>query len=208
MQPERSRREWYAPGAVTILIAGLLGGIALDRVLATGVPARDGRASLRLVSEAWNLTSRFYVDRSAAQPRTMAYGAISGMVDALGDTGHSRFLSPLMVKELNNLEQDKFQGIGAQIQLKGGHVVIAVPLDDSPAQRAGLKPGDIILKVNGHDVTGLPLDQVIEEVAGAGRHDGNADHSYTRLGKDVRSQPHTGHPDPLIAECNVGLTAV
>jgi carboxyl-terminal processing protease len=119
-----------------------------------------------LISESWSLIHRFYVDRAAAQPRTMTYGAISGMVDALGDTGHSRFLSPLMAKEMDNLERNKFQGIGAEIQLKAGHIVIAVPLDGSPAQQAGLRPGDIILQVNGHEVTGLPLDQVVGEISG------------------------------------------
>jgi carboxyl-terminal processing protease len=64
------------------------------------------------------------------------------------------------------MEQNKFQGIGAEVESKAGHVVIAVPLDGSPAQKAGLKPGDIILQVNGQDVTGLPLDQVIGKISG------------------------------------------
>ena len=121
----------------------------------------------RLLSEAANLIHRFYVDRAAEQPPALTYGAISGMVNALGDTGHSRFLNPLMVKEVAEIERNKFKGIGAEIQSTGGHILIVAPLDGSPAQHAGLKPGDIILQVNGRDVTGRPLDQVVTEVSGA-----------------------------------------
>jgi carboxyl-terminal processing protease len=123
---------------------GLVGDVALDRLAGTGLEALGAPSSFRLMTEAWGIIRRYYVDRAAAQPGTMTYGAISGMVNALGDTGHSRFLSPLMVKPMDTLERNKFQGIGAEIQLKAGHVIIEVPLDGSPAQRAGLRPGDII----------------------------------------------------------------
>ena len=53
------------------------------------------------------------------------------MVDALGDTGHSRFLSPRMVEEMAAIERNKFQGIGAEVQSKDGHVVIVAPMDGS-----------------------------------------------------------------------------
>ena len=88
----------------------------------------------------------------------MTYGAISGMVDALGDTGHSRFLTPEMLKQERNLTRGRFEGIGAEVQMKNGQLVIVAPIDGSPAQKAGLKPGDIILKVDDQDVSGLPLD--------------------------------------------------
>jgi carboxyl-terminal processing protease len=166
MRLQEKGRKLYGPGLLMVLALGLAGGMVLDRLVGAAVPPLRAWPDFRLISEAWRLIQRFYVDRAAAQPHAMTYGAISGMVDALGDTGHSRFLSPPMVKEMNEMEQNKFQGIGAEIQLKGGHVVIAVPLDGSPAQRAGLTSGDIILQVNGKEVTGQPLDQVVEEISG------------------------------------------
>jgi carboxyl-terminal processing protease len=96
----------------------------------------------------------------------MTYGAISGMVDSLGDTGHSRFLTPEMVKQERNFSKGELEGIGAEVQKKNNQVVIVAPLDDSPAQRAGLKPGDIILKVNGEEVSGLPLEQAVSRILG------------------------------------------
>ncbi len=149
-----------------VLVLGLIGGVAFDRVTAQGFGSLNAAADFRLISEAWNVIQNAYVDRKAVQPQAMTYGAIEGMVDALGDTGHSRFLDPGMVKALRNLQDNKLEGVGAEIQIKAGHVVVVAPLDNSPAQRAGVHAGDIILKVDGHEVTGLPLDQVVERVSG------------------------------------------
>lgn len=168
MNPTSDNQGLRRPGVFLTgtLLLGLIGGVALDRVAAGGFDSFAAASDFRLISEAWRIVQDVYVDRAAAQPQTMSYGAISGMVAALGDTGHSRFLSPGMVKALNDLKRNKFEGVGAEIQIKAGHVVIAAPLDDSPAQRAGLRTGDIILKVNGIEATGLPLDQVVARVSG------------------------------------------
>jgi carboxyl-terminal processing protease len=118
------------------------------------------------MAKAWNTIHRFYVDRKAVDPQQMTYGAISGMVDALGDTGHSRFLTPEMVRQERNSAKGRLEGIGAEIQMKNGQPVIVAPIDGSPAQRAGLRPGDIILKVNNEETLGLPLSQVVERIWG------------------------------------------
>ena len=88
------------------------------------------------------------------------------MVSALGDTGHSTFLSPEMVKSEHSYTQGSFEGIGAEVESKDGHVVIVAPFDNSPAQKAGLRAGDAILKVDGSDVSGLPLEQVVGKILG------------------------------------------
>jgi carboxyl-terminal processing protease len=126
----------------------------------------DAEPSFRLLAEAWNTIHRAYVDHKALNSEQMTYGAISGMVDSLGDTGHSRFLTPEMAKREKSLSKGKYEGIGAEIRMKNGWLVIVAPIDGSPAYRAGLKPGDIILKVDEEDVSGLPLDQAIERILG------------------------------------------
>ncbi len=159
-------RRWSGGDIFLVLVLGLVGGVVLGCSLMFAVQSRDPELDLRLISQAAGLVQRYYVDRDVIQSRTMTYGAISGMMNSLGDTGHSRFLSPQMVKEMDELERSKFQGIGAEVQLRGGHVVIVVPMDGSPAQRAGLKAGDIILKVDGQDISGWPLDKVVGQISG------------------------------------------
>jgi carboxyl-terminal processing protease len=155
----------------TFLALGLIGGAILGcHLLIAFAPDTippDAESNFRLMAEAWNTVQRVYVDRSGLNPKLMTYGAISGMVDSLGDTGHSRFLTPEVLKQERNLTRGKFEGIGAEVQMKNGQLVIVAPIDGSPAQKAGLKPGDIILKVDDQDVSGLPLDQAVERILGS-----------------------------------------
>jgi len=126
----------------------------------------DAKADFALMAEAWNSIHDHYVDRAAVKPVPLTYGAISGMVDALGDTDHSVFLSPEMIKEEKDFTAGKYEGIGAEVKMKAGHVVIVTPLDNSPAQKAGLQPGQIILAVNGQDIMGLDLFKVVKRILG------------------------------------------
>ena len=71
-----------------------------------------------------------------------------------------------MVKEENNFTQGSFEGIGAEVTLKNGQVIIVAPIDGSPAQAAGVMPGDIIVKVDGVDMTGRSLNDVVTKVLG------------------------------------------
>jgi len=153
------------------LLSGVVAGVIVDRqILADGAPSDRIPAAavpdFRLMAEAWNLIDEHYVDRKAIKPKRMTYAAISGMVDSLGDTGHSTFLSPEMVKEARDAVQGHFAGIGAEVRMRDRHVVVVAPLDGSPAQRDGLHPGDIIYKVDGKDVAGESLEQVVRKIRG------------------------------------------
>ncbi len=150
---------------------GLAGGVVLDRLSTGTLDPFAASMNFGLISEAWNTIERDYVDRASVKPRTMTYGALAGMVDALGDTGHSRFLTPDMVRSVKDLRQNKFEGIGAEVRTKDGHIVIVAPIENSPAQKAGLRAGDIILKVDGKEATATDLDRVVERIKGpAGTH--------------------------------------
>jgi hypothetical protein len=116
------RGRWFDFTMLPVLILGLVAGVVLDRVLPIGLTLWGGQPNFQLMSEASYLIQRFYVDRPAEKSPTLTYGAISGMVDALGDSGHSRFLSPVMVKEMAEMQRNKYQGIGAEVQSKGGHI--------------------------------------------------------------------------------------
>lgn len=122
--------------------------------------------NLDLIYQAWQAIQKSYVDRPAVKPQDLTYAAISAMVNALGDTGHSRFLTPAMVQEENKQIQGQFDGVGLEINLINNQVVIVAPIDGTPAQKAGIKPGEIIQKVDGQDVSTMTLDQVVSHVVG------------------------------------------
>lgn len=137
---------------VVALAVGILGGVLLERQIYPPAATSVDASKFALITEAWNKTHQVYVDRSALNPTNLAYGAIDGMINSLGDTGHSRFLTPQEVKQEQNYEQGKLNGIGVEVQEKNGQVVVVAPIDGSPAQKAGLRPGDIILDVDGQPV--------------------------------------------------------
>jgi carboxyl-terminal processing protease len=169
--------------AVCLISAGVGIALALAVVLGVSTGALSTHLSLsalfarndlpanvkddfQLMAEAWDIIQRHYVDQTALQPKKLTYGAISGMIDSLGDTGHSTFLTPKMIAQERDFQKNKLEGIGAEVQMKSGHVVIVAPIDNSPASRAGLRAGDIILKVNGDTIAGLPLPQVVDRITG------------------------------------------
>ncbi len=126
----------------------------------------DAASDFGLMAEAWNTIQAHYVDRPAVKPTVMTYGAISGMVDALGDVDHSTFLSPEEIRRQEEFTQGRYKGIGVEIKVKDGHVTIVTPLDNSPAQKAGIQAGEVILAVDGQNVAGLNLLQVVKLVSG------------------------------------------
>ena len=162
--PKKPNMKWLRPVgtaffAVCILAAGFGGGMYYttyqNRNSDTITVSKADKADYELIKQAWDDIQTKYVDQSVVSPQLLAYGAISGMVDSLGDTGHSVFLTPAEVQQENQAIAGKLDGIGAEVSEKNGNVVVVAPIDGSPAQKAGLQSGDIILKVDGTAVTGV-----------------------------------------------------
>ncbi|MDA8364567.1 MAG: S41 family peptidase [Gammaproteobacteria bacterium] len=172
MTPQHSsHRLRLAVALLLIFVFGFVTGVAVDRhtvsdiIQACTVP-RKAVPDFRLMAEAWNTIQHHYVDRAAIKPRRIAYGAIAGMVNSLGDTDHSTFLTPNMVHEERESLRGQFAGIGVEVQMKNRRLVIVAPIDGSPAQKAGLQAGDVILEVNGKNIGGQPINKVVGEIKG------------------------------------------
>jgi len=91
--------------------------------------------------------------------------AISGMVDALDP--HSAYLDPAAFRELREGTEGKFVGLGIEIgESDEGYVEIVSPMEDSPAERAGIQAGDLITRIDGADVRGLGLEEAVKRMRG------------------------------------------
>lgn len=116
--------------------------------------------------QVWNLAQDNFIDQTALDPKLLTYGAINGLIEALGDEGHTRFLTPEEVQSQRTSISGTFFGIGARVGIEDGLPVIVAPFDGSPAEKAGVKSGDIIIEVDGRDVTGLSLNETVELIRG------------------------------------------
>jgi len=116
--------------------------------------------------ETWNLVDARYVDRAAVDPKRMTEGAIEGMLDSLGDVGHTAYLTPDELHELETSLNGQFEGIGARMTVRNGHPTVVDTIPGAPARAAGLRPGDVLLEVDGKSVASLPLDRVVQMVRG------------------------------------------
>ncbi len=115
--------------------------------------------------QAWTLIHQEYVDQPV-NDTTLMEGAINGMINALGDA-HSSYLDPQALKDWNSQLSGQYAGIGAYVDTTGQLLTITAPMDGSPAQKAGLLPGDEIIAVDGQDMTGVNPETVRQKVLGA-----------------------------------------
>ena len=166
----RSDTARYYVSLLLLVFSTFFAGVVLER---TGLlpgsvgPAPPGAGkSFRSFWEAWYLVDKFYVDRDAVDPDKMTYGAIDGMLASLGDVGHTGFLTPDEVEDLERTLQGNFEGIGARMTIRQNQPAVAETFPNSPARQAGLKRGDILLEVDGKPVAGLPVEKVAALVRG------------------------------------------
>jgi carboxyl-terminal processing protease len=106
-----------------------------------------------------------YYDRKAIDAQKMLNGAISGMVGSLDDP-YTMYLPPQQNQNFKQGLAGKFEGIGAELGMKGKQIIVVAPLDGSPAQKAGVKAGDAIIKVDDQVTAGWTLQQTVDKIRG------------------------------------------
>jgi len=113
----------------------------------------------------WQSLENKYYDKTKLDPQKLLDGAISGMVQSVGDP-YTVYLPPATNANFKEGMAGQFQGIGAELGLQNKQIIVVAPLDNSPAQKAGIKAGDAILKVDNKSTEGWTLSQAVEKIRG------------------------------------------
>ncbi|MFN2214949.1 MAG: S41 family peptidase [Anaerolineales bacterium] len=114
--------------------------------------------------QSWDLVHDLYIDQPV-DDTLMMQGAIKGMMQSLGDQ-HSSYMDPEQYRQANIELTGEYEGIGAYVDTTQEYLTIVSPMRDSPAENAGLKPGDQIIAIDGEDMTGIDGSLVIRKVLG------------------------------------------
>lgn len=160
-----SRIQRTAIAGLVVLSFGA--GLGVDRL--GGVTASSTLSEAEgydTLEETWDLIQNEYVAVDGVTEEELLQGAASGMVDALGDTGHSTYLTPEEAAAFNANSEGEFVGIGIYLDFETGRPVIVSALDNSPAQKAGLRTGDILTSIDGQSTDGLSQFEISDLLAG------------------------------------------
>lgn len=130
---------------------------------------KDIKVDFKLFWDTWDLLSKKYIDKKALDPQKLFYGSIAGMVSSLGDP-YTVFLPPEQQKLTREELNGSFDGVGIQLgfsDAKPPRLVVIAPLEGTPAKQAGIKPQDLIVKIDDKDTNGMSLPEAVRLIRGA-----------------------------------------
>lgn len=117
------------------------------------------------LGEAWDFLQREHIEREGLDAGQLSDGAIRGMMQAMDDP-YASFLNVQQFELESEEVRGFFGGIGAQVGMREGRLTIIAPLPDTPAEQAGIRPGDVILEIDGESASGLTLQEAVSRIRG------------------------------------------
>lgn len=160
IQPPKKNTALIAGVILLVIASFMVGRSSQATVNQTDVTSTD----YSLLWRTLQLVKEKYVDRPVDEKKMM-YGSVKGLVESLGDA-HSAFLDPDENKRFHSDLEGNFDGIGAEIAVREGNLTIVAPLDNSPAERAGIRPLDLIVKIDGEDSLDMSVEEAVTKIRG------------------------------------------
>lgn len=146
-----------------IFISGALTGY-LVRINLSHTNTSDFEELFQPFYQAWNIIHDQYLEQPVDDVALMQ-GAIKGMIDSLGDP-YTAYMDPEEYREQNAPLQGEYTGIGAWVDTSGDALVFVSPMPGSPAEEAGIKSGDVVVMIDGEDMTDVEPDLVLKKILG------------------------------------------
>lgn len=154
-------KTWYVKEQIT----DASGNVQIEKVLNLNRSLNRSELEFSQFWDVWDKVKSKYVKQEVAE-QEMFYGAIQGMVMALGDP-YSLYFPPEAAEEFAKDLSGELEGIGAEIGVKDNQLLVISPLPDSPAEKAGLKPGDKILYIDKESTFGMDVNTAVGKIRGA-----------------------------------------
>lgn len=148
---------------IVIALGATLGGVYGERVQATGVEDSDLQETLAAFTRVYAIIEQNYAERIDPE-RAIYQGAIPGMLRMLDP--HSTFFDARTFRLLREEQQGHYYGIGMQVAPRDGRTIVLAPFVGSPAYKAGLRPGDVIVQVDDMPTDGLSTAEVADRLKG------------------------------------------
>ncbi|MFQ5996540.1 MAG: S41 family peptidase [Dehalococcoidales bacterium] len=155
------RMRFLVIGLILIAILALSFGIGYNLGRTPSGPA----GSLEVVKQAWNIIFDEYVDRDQLDSSALSQGAIEGMLEVLDDPYSSYLDAETYQLGLSGLEGE-IEGIGAQVAMRNEQLTIIAPIADAPAEKAGIKAGDVVLEIDGESTAEMSLAEAVLNIRG------------------------------------------
>ena len=163
MSIQLNKKSFISGIAVGLVSAALCAGVYAQTPMLHGIFSKQLTMDEKM-DYITNLLNQYYVDELDFSQ--MEEGVYAGMVAGLGDP-YTMYMSAEEFQEFNQSTEGSFYGIGVTVSMmEDNSIVVVAPVSGSPADKAGVLPDDRIIKVNGEDVTGKSLDEVVDMMKG------------------------------------------
>ncbi len=149
-------------------LGAVLGNTNPTQTIHVTIPASSNSATLpkrELMEAVWQIINRDYVHSDKIDSEEAAYKAIEALVNSLNDP-YTTFFRPSVASDFQSQIKGELSGIGAQVESQSGAIIVVTPLPGSPAEKAGILPGDQIVEANGTVLTGLTIDKAVSYIRG------------------------------------------